>query len=106
MKTSKHQETEGDCPPALCSACLKLVESSNLKWVKVGGISIGMHRQPLVWRLRDDYSSDVIRKNTQITQRLAAAARLIHAIKEHVADPDLLERINKFQQNPTGQAQP
>lgn len=77
-------EREADSPPVLCSACAELVESSDLKWTRVGGMAVGIHRQPMVWRLRDRYSSGVIQKNAEYSQRLASAARLLHELKEHI----------------------
>lgn len=82
---------EAALPPVPCSACAAAIEASELRWVKCGGLSVGTHRQPMVWRLRDKYSSDVIQQNTKYAQRLAAAARLVHALKEHVTDPEASE---------------
>jgi hypothetical protein len=77
-----------DSPPTLCSTCAELAESSNLKWTRVGGMAVGMHRRPMTWRLRDAYSGGVIQKNAQYSQRLASAARLIHELKEHIMGED------------------
>lgn len=87
---------EGALPPVPCSACAAAIEASELRWVKCGGLSVGMYRQPMVWRLRDKYSSEVIQQNTKYLQRLAAAARLVHSLKEHVTDPEMLERMDRF----------
>ena len=83
-------------PSTLCSACSALVKSSDLEWVQCGGMNVGMHRQPLVWRLRDKYSSDVIQMNAEYSQRLAAATKLVHSLKKHVNDPEMLERMERF----------
>ena len=61
--------------PELCENCNPLVESSKLEWVKVGGMNIGLHRQPLTWVLRDKYSDDVIKMNAEYSQQLAAKSR-------------------------------
>ena len=61
--------------PELCENCNPLVESSKLEWVKVGGMNIGLYRQPLTWVLRDKYSDDVIKMNAKYSQRLAAKSR-------------------------------
>lgn len=93
---SNQDTTEGDCPPTICSACAPLLESSNLEWVKVGGMNVGMHRGTLKWRLRDKYSSGMMKNNAMYSQRLAAAARLVHALKDHVTDDEMLERMERF----------
>lgn len=93
---NKPKDAGGDCPPTICSACASHLESYDLEWVKVGGMNVGMHRQPLEWRLRDKYSNGVIQQNAKYSQRLAAAARLVHALKDHVNDPDMLERMERF----------
>ena len=59
-------------------------------------MNVGMHRQPLEWRLRDKYSNGVIQQNAKYSQRIAAAARLVHALKDHVDDAEMLERMERF----------
>ena len=68
--------------PELCKCCKPLVESSNLEWVKVGGMNIGLHRQPLTWVLRDKYSDDVINTNAEYSQQAAAKSRELAAVTE------------------------
>ena len=88
--------SDSSLPPVPCSACVAAIEESELRWVKCGGLSVGTYRQPMVWRLRDKYSSDVIKQNAKYSQRLAAAARLVHALKDHITDHEMLERMEKF----------
>lgn len=71
---------ETDTHPQLCQNCKPLVESSKLEWVKVGGMSVGLHRQPLQWVLRDKYSSDTLNMNAKYSQQLAAKSRELAAI--------------------------
>ena len=75
--------------PELCQNCKPLVESSKLEWVKVGGMSVGLHRQPLQWVLRDKYSSDTLNMNAKYSQQLAAKSRELAAITK---ERDRLER--------------
>ena len=93
-------ERDADSPPVLCSACAELVRSSELEWSHVGGMAVGMHRQPMTWRLRDKYSSDVIQKSAQYSQRLASATRLVHELREHLeggnGDYEVRERRNEL----------
>lgn len=74
MKTPTH--------PELCKKCKPLVESSNLEWVKVGGMNIGLHRQPLTWVLRDKYSDDVINMYAKYSQQAADKSRELAAVTE------------------------
>lgn len=87
---------EASSHPELCAACAGIVESSELEWKQVGGISVGTQVLPLVWRLRDRYSSNAIRRNAKYAQKLAAASRLLYAVKSDVTDPAMLERIERF----------
>lgn len=78
-------------------------------------MSVGMHRQPMTWRLRDRYSNGVIQKNAEYSQRLASAARLLYELKEHVKGEngdyevqerrdELIAKIDRyFKQNDSGQ---
>ena len=74
MKTPTH--------PELCEKCKPLVESSNLEWVEVGGMNIGLHRQPLTWVLRDKYSDDVINMYAKYSQQAADKSRELAAVTE------------------------
>lgn len=94
--STENTTDEAALPPVPCSACADAIEASELRWVKCGGLSVGTYRQPMVWRLRDKYSSDVIHQNAKYSQRLAAAARLVHELKEHVTDAEMLERMERF----------
>lgn len=94
--STENTTDEAALPPVPCSACAAAIEASELRWVKCGGLSVGTYRQPMVWRLRDKYSSNVIQQNAKYSQRLAAAARLVHALKDHVTDPEMLERMERF----------
>ena len=91
-----NENDEGALPPVPCPACAGAIGASELRWVKCGGLSVGAYRQPMVWRLRGRYSSDVIQQNAKYSQRLAAAARLVHALKDHVTEPEMLERMEHF----------
>jgi len=72
-----------DTHPELCNHCKPLVESSNLEWVKVGGQSVSIPKEPLHWVLRDKYSDDVININANYSQQLAAAkSRELTAVTE------------------------
>jgi len=71
--------------PELCQNCKPLLESSQLEWVKVGGMSVGLHRQSLQWVLRDKYSSDTIKKNAQYSQQLAAKSRELNSAQQEIA---------------------
>ncbi len=82
-----------DTHPELCQACKPLVESSKLEWVKVGEMSVGLHRQPLQWVLRDKYSSDMMNKNAQYSQQLAAKARELTAARDCSALVDALAEV-------------
>jgi len=88
--TKNDTKTQNDRTPSskLCSACSALVKSSDLEWVQCGGMNVGMHRQPLVWKLRDKYSSDVIQMNAKYSQRLAAAARREHVMRASLEAAD------------------
>lgn len=71
-------------PPEICEKCKKIVESSELEWKKVGGMSVGSYTQPMKWRLRDKYSSDYIYLNATLNKKLARAARLLNILKDHL----------------------
>lgn len=66
--------------PELCNHCKPLVKSSNLEWVKVGGQSVSIPKEPLHWVLRDKYSDDVINANANYSQQLAAKSRELTAV--------------------------
>jgi hypothetical protein len=38
----------------------------------------------------------MMKNNAMYSQRLAAAARLVHALKDHVTDDEMLERMERF----------
>lgn len=83
-------------PPVLCPTCAAAVEASDLEWVKCGGLAVGMYQQPMVWRLRDKYSSGVIQQNAKYAQRLAVAARLVHDLRGYITNQEMLARMERF----------
>jgi predicted nuclease with TOPRIM domain len=70
--------------PELCNHCKPLVESSNLEWIKVGGQSVSIPKEPLRWVLRDKYSDGVINANANYSQQLAAKSRELTAVTEQL----------------------
>lgn len=72
--------------PQLCPACAAHIESSNLEWVQCGGISVGMNRYPLVWRLRDRGEEAEVRQRTKDLQKMAAMAREIHKLTKEIEE--------------------
>ena len=73
--------------PELCPTCAALVESSNLHWRLCGGMTVGLHRQPLTWRLRDKNENAMVEQRTKDLRKLAAAMRLLCEAHKHLPEP-------------------
>jgi hypothetical protein len=91
------------------------LEESGLHWVLCGGMHVGHTVQPKVWRLRpkDEVAREAQRAKD--LQRLASAARLIHAVSLYFGDScehDLAKRVrawispNAPGERPAGHAHP
>lgn len=81
--------------PKLCSACSEHVEASNLRFVLCGGISVGMHTTPEVWRLRPKDEHLIVQQHTKDLQKLAEAMRYLVQCHPHLP-PDLAEKVARF----------
>ena len=68
------------------------LEESNLHWVLCGGLHVGHHVQPMVWRIKPKDEPAREAQRAKDLQRLASAARLIHemhaAMKQYEMDVD------------------
>ena len=82
-------------PPSLCAECSKIIEDSNLHFVQCGGLAVGLHRQPLVWKLRDKDETLMLAKRTKDLQKMAAAMRYLSQCIPHLPD-DLANKVSKF----------
>jgi hypothetical protein len=94
MNTPK-DSTGGCCPPPLCSACSEHVEASNLHFVLCGGLSVGMHTQPKVWRLRPKDEHLTVQQRTKDLQKLAGAMHYLVQCHPHLP-PELAEKVARF----------
>ena len=100
MRAERTQMSRGNNPslsgaPTTCAACAELIKESNLHWVQCGGLSVGMERNPLVWRLRDKDELLAVQQRTKDLQKLAAAMRYLSESLPHLP-PELAEKVAKF----------
>jgi hypothetical protein len=82
-------------PPPLCAECSKIIEDSNLHFVQCGGLAVGLHRQPLVWRLRDKDECLMSARRTKELQKMAAAMRYLVQCIPYLPI-DLANKVLKF----------
>lgn len=97
VKSAPQNKTEA-CPPLLCPDCAEHIENSNLHWVQCGGISVGTHRSPLVWRLRYKDENLTVQQRTKDLQKLAGAMRYLVQCKPYLP-PDLADKVENFCKN-------
>lgn len=95
MKNTQNSAASSDSHPSICSACSAIVEESNLHFVRCGGMSVGMHTSPMVWRLRYKDDNITIAQRTKDLQKLAGAMRYLVQCHQHLP-PDLAEKVARF----------
>lgn len=82
--------------PELCPSCRPWIEKSRLHWSLCGGLNVGMKKGRYHWRLFPDDSQSREEEKTKFLQRLAASARLVHELKSHVTDPEMLAKMERY----------
>ena len=93
MKTK--EDSQPLLAPSPCSACAAIIEASNLHFVECGGVSVGMHTYPKVWRLRYKDEHLTIAQRTKDLQQLSGAMRYLVQCHPYLP-PELAEKVAKF----------
>jgi hypothetical protein len=75
-------------PKPVGSASQEQLEESNLHWVLCGGMHVGHHVQPKVWRLRPKDECDREKQRAKDLQKMASMARLISEVMRWHSDPE------------------